>query len=133
MSFTNTTTSIAENTSTATHIKVADINVADDALGTETLSLTGADAASFEIVGSSLYLKAGVTLNYEAKTSYSVTVNADDSTVGATPDASQSFTLSVGNVNEAPTSLSFANTTTTLVENTSTATHIKVADNRHWR
>ncbi len=128
VSFTNTTSSIAENTSTAVHIKVADINVTDDALGTETLSLTGADAASFEIVGSSLYLKAGVTLDYEAKTSYAVTVNADDSTVGATPDASQSFTLSVGNVNEAPTSLSFANTTTTLVENTSTATHIKVAD-----
>ncbi len=57
-----------------------------------------------------------------------MTVNADDSTVGSTPDASQSFALSVGNVNEAPTSLSFANTTTTLTENTSTATHIKVAD-----
>ncbi len=56
------------------HIKVADINVTDDALGTEALSLTGADAASFEIVGSSLYLKAGVTLNYEAKASYNVTV-----------------------------------------------------------
>ncbi len=44
----------------------------DDALGTETLSLKGADAASFEIVGSSLYLKAGVTLDYETKTSYNV-------------------------------------------------------------
>ena len=41
-------------------IKVADIVVTDDALGTETLTLSGADAASFEIVGNELLLQAGV-------------------------------------------------------------------------
>jgi hypothetical protein len=128
LSFANTTTTLAENTSTASRIKVADIVVTDDALGTETLALTGADAASFEIISGALYLKAGVALNYEAKSSHAVTVTADDATVGSSPDVSQSFTLTLTDVNEAPTALSFSNTTTSLAENTSTASNIKVAD-----
>ncbi|MBS0246862.1 MAG: VCBS repeat-containing protein [Proteobacteria bacterium] len=103
VALTNTTTSILENTNTQTHIKVADIAVTDDALGTNALALTGADAASFEIVSNALYLKAGVTLDYETKASYSVAVTVDDQTVGSTPDAtSTTYTLTVGNVNEAP-------------------------------
>ena len=39
--------------------------VTDDALGTNVLSLSGADAALFEIDGSVLYLKAGAVLDYE--------------------------------------------------------------------
>ena len=95
----NATASILENTSTASHIKVADINVTDDALGSNTWALTGADAASFEIVGSALYLKAGTVLDFESKTSYAVAVTVDDPTVGATPDAtSTTYTLNVSNV-----------------------------------
>ena len=41
-----------------------------------------------------------------AKTSYSVTVNVDDTTVGNTPDAFAKYTLSITNVNEAPTIVS---------------------------
>ncbi|MBC7767387.1 MAG: cadherin domain-containing protein [Phycisphaerales bacterium] len=128
LAFANTTTSIAENTSTATRIKVADLGVTDDALGSETFALTGADASSFEIIGSTLYLKAGVALNFEAKASYSVNVTADDTAVGASPDLSQTFTLSVANVNEAPTALSLTNTTTNLAESASTVSRVKVAD-----
>ena len=36
--------------------------VTDDALGSETLTLSGADAAFFELDGSELYLMAGATL-----------------------------------------------------------------------
>ena len=79
ISLSNTTTTIAENSSTTNRIKVADINI--DALGTETITLTGADAASFEVNGNILYLKAGTVLNYEAKSSYAVTVNVDDTTL----------------------------------------------------
>lgn len=68
----NATASILENTPTATHIKVADINVTDDALGSNILALTGVDSAFFEIVGSALYLKAGTVLDFESKTSYAV-------------------------------------------------------------
>jgi T1SS-143 domain-containing protein len=104
VAFNNATTSIAENTSTAGPIKVADIAVTDDALGSNALTLTGADAASFQIIGNALYLKAGVSLDYETNTSYNVTVNVDDPTVGATPDLTRNFTLTVTDVNEAPVS-----------------------------
>ncbi|HJR55819.1 MAG TPA: Ig-like domain-containing protein, partial [Rhizomicrobium sp.] len=51
LALTNTTTSIAENSSTASRIKVADLSYSDDALGSESYGLSGADAASFEIDG----------------------------------------------------------------------------------
>ena len=57
----NTTTTFPENTDTTSAIKVADIVVTDDALGTNTLSLSGADAALFQIVGTELFLVAGAT------------------------------------------------------------------------
>ena len=105
----NATSAIAENTSTATRVKIADITVTDDVLGTNTLGLTGADAASFEIVGTSLFLKAGTALNFETKQSYAVAVTVDDTAVGTTPDAvSATFALSITDVNEAPTVLSLA-------------------------
>lgn len=91
----NPVTLILENTSTASPIKVADITVGDDGLGLNGLSLAGPDAASFEIVVNTLYLKAGVVLDYETKTSYSVTLVVDDTSVGATPDATLEFTLTV--------------------------------------
>jgi autotransporter-associated beta strand protein len=101
----NVTSGLDENTATSSRIKLADVTVTDDALGTNTLSLSGADASSFEIVGTSLYLKAGVTLDYETKPSYAVTVQASDATLPGSMPASQSYTLSVANVNEAPTGL----------------------------
>jgi hypothetical protein len=110
VSLNNQLTAIAENTSTTTRIKVADITITDDALGTNALSVSGTDASVFEVDATGLYLKANTALNFEAKTSYNVTVNVDDSTVGSTPDATTNFTLNVTNVNEAPTVTSGANT-----------------------
>ncbi|MFZ4763509.1 MAG: SdiA-regulated domain-containing protein, partial [Roseimicrobium sp.] len=91
----NALNTIQENTSTASPIKVGDLVVTDDGLGNNTFSLAGADAASFQITGSALYLKSGVVLDFEVKTSYAVTINVDDATVGATPDATANFTLTV--------------------------------------
>lgn len=91
----NSVTALQENTSTVSPVKLGDIVVTDDGLGTNALSLSGPDAASFQIISSALYLRAGVNLDFETKTSYSVTVNVDDSTVGNSPDASVNFTLTV--------------------------------------
>lgn len=105
VALTGATLSIDENTSTVARIKVADVTVTDDGLGTNVLSVSGADAASFEVDSTGLYVKAGVVLDYETKSSYSVTVNVDDASVGATPDASTSFTLAVNDIaveNKAP-------------------------------
>jgi len=123
----NTVTSLAENTDTASRVKVADIVVTDGASGTNVLSLSGADAALFEIVDAGLYLRAGTVLDYEAKAALNVTVAVDDPAVGATPDAEAVLSIPVTDVNEAP-AVALANTVTSLAENTDTTSRIKVAD-----
>ncbi len=65
------------------------------ASGVNELSVTGADAAFFEIVNTSLFIKAGTVIDFETKTSYSINIEVDDTTVGNTPDASVPFTLNV--------------------------------------
>jgi protocadherin Fat 4 len=108
----NVINTIDENTDTSSSIKVADISVTDDALGTNVLSLSGADSAKFEIVDNGgqfeLHLRAGETLDFESDAGFDVTVNVDDAGVGGTPDASQSFTLNVTDVNEAPTNITLS-------------------------
>jgi len=83
-------------------LNVADIVVTDDAEGTNTLSLSGADAAVFEIVGTILYLRQAASLDFETNPVLDVTVAVDDPTVGATPDASVPLSVAVTNVNECP-------------------------------
>ena len=107
---------------------MADIVVTDDALGTEIFSISGADASSFELDGNSLYLKAGTLLNYEAKSAYAVSVSASDAGLPGSTPVSANFTLSVTDVNEAPTALAFANATSSLAENSSTSVRLRVAD-----
>ena len=57
-----------------------------------------------------------------------VTVEVDDTSVGGAPDVSADFTLGITDVNEAPTGVSFSNTTPSLAENTDVSAGIKVAD-----
>ena len=98
----NLPTSLEENLNTANRVKVADISIIDDAKGTNVLSLSGADASVFEIDGNALYLKANTSLDFETKSSYTFSVQVDDSTVGGTPDASATLSIAIANVNDAP-------------------------------
>jgi uncharacterized protein YjiK len=91
----NAVTSLPENANTTTAIKIADLAVSDDGLGTNTFALTGTDASSFEITGNALFLKAGTALNHLSKPSYAVTVQVDDTSVGSTPDAFGNHTLAI--------------------------------------
>jgi hypothetical protein len=79
---------------------VADIVIADDLAGTNTITLTGADADSFLVAGPELYLKAGVVLDFEAKQSYAVTVNVADATVAGSAPVVADFVLSVTDLND---------------------------------
>ncbi|KEF41706.1 MAG: hypothetical protein ER33_10110 [Cyanobium sp. CACIAM 14] len=54
ITLTNKISSIPANTSTSAPIKVADIIVADDGLGTNNLSVSGTDSNSFQIIGTAL-------------------------------------------------------------------------------
>ena len=99
----NPTAAIAENTSTAARLKVAGIVISDDGVGTNNLTVTGPDAAFFEVDSNGLYIKAGTVLDFETKSSYSLTVAVDDPSVGGAPDATVAYTLAVTDiVNEDP-------------------------------
>lgn len=101
---------IDENTAAGDGIKVADITVTDDALGNNQFTLVGNDAASFKIVGNALYF-TGNPANYEAKSSYDVSIEVNDASVGGNPDAVTTFTLQIRDVNEAPTAIALSSTT----------------------
>ena len=95
----NSINTIADKTNTATRFKLSDIAITDDGLGTNNLTLTGADASFFEIFDNALYIKAGTAIDFKTKSSYNVTVNVDDPTVGTNPDAFKAFTLGIDDPN----------------------------------
>ncbi len=116
------TRSIAENTASGQNIGSPVTATDVDANTTLTYTLGGTDAASFGIVSTTGQLQTSAALNYESKTSYSVTVTASDGSLSDTI----AVTISVTNVNEAPT---FATTTATrsVAENTATNQNIGAA------
>ena len=59
------------------------------------MTVTRTDASFFQIIGTALFLKAGTVLNHTTKPNYNVTVNVDDTSIGATPDATTNYTLTV--------------------------------------
>jgi hypothetical protein len=88
----NQVMAVAEDVSTASAVKVADIAMTDGELGTDGLSLSGLDAGMFEIVGDALYLKQGIELDFETKPTLSVEILA---THADGHDGGASFTLNV--------------------------------------
>lgn len=142
VSFANATTSLPEDTDTTSAIKLADVVVTDDGLGTNTLSISG--DSRFALVGSELFLVAGAAIDYETATSHSCTVTAtDDQGAGS---AQATFTLTITDVaeatapdaptgvavtvidNEGPTAITLSNQTTSLAEDTDTTSRIHLAD-----
>jgi|GEM_PF-401412 len=127
INFVNTVPSLPENTPILNLFRVADVVVTDDGVGRNNLSLSGTDSGFFQLIGNQLFLRAGTVLDFETKSSYTVTVSADDPVVGTTPDVSAVFTFNVQNVNEPPTSIVLQNAITSLPETTSTVSAISLA------
>ena len=90
--------SVAENTPAGRSIgpPVAATDV--DATDTLSYSLEGLEAGSFDIDAATGQLRTKAALNYEAKSSYSVTVRVNDGTV----DATKAVTINVTDVEEPP-------------------------------
>ncbi|MCB0968209.1 MAG: VCBS domain-containing protein, partial [Ilumatobacter sp.] len=82
-------------------VKVADIVITDDATGTNDVTLSGTDAADFEVRGSELYF-IGASPDFEAQSSYEVLVSVNDATATPAGGDSELFTLVINDVNEAP-------------------------------
>ncbi|KMK68611.1 cadherin-like domain-containing protein [Puniceibacterium sp. IMCC21224] len=127
LSVTPVLSSLAEDADTSARIKVADVAISDDALGRNDLSLGGADAALFELVGTEVFLVAGAALDFESQASLALQVILDDPALGTGPEASLPLSLSITDVNEAP-SLSVTPVLSSLAEDADTSARIKVAD-----
>ena len=95
------TRSVAENTAAGENVGAALTATDTDAGDTLTYTLEGADAASFDIVSTSgqIRTRSGVTYDHEARSSYSVTVKADDGNAGT---ATIAVTITVTDVAEPP-------------------------------
>ena len=97
---------VSENTASGVIFGTAVAATDPDSGDTLTYSLTGTDASSFGIVASDGRLKTSAALNYEVKSSYSVTVNVHDGKDAAggadtsTIDDTIAVTITVNNLNE---------------------------------
>lgn len=76
LAYSSLVTDFDETADTSGAIKVGSFSYDDDALGTETITLTGADASLFSIVGTDIFLNAGATLDFEANPVLDVTIPA---------------------------------------------------------
>ena len=108
------TRSVAENTSAGSNIG-ATVSATDPdgvaKFNTLTYSLSGTDASSFDLDTSTGQIKTKAALNYEAKTSYSVTVEVTDGKnksggADTSSDDTISITINITDVNEPPAKLS---------------------------
>ena len=121
---TTATRTIAENTTAGTNIGSA-VSATDANNDTLTYKLSGIDAASFSIVSTTGQLKTKAALDYETKTSYSVTITVSDGNLTDTI----SVTINVTDIDEtppnrAPMFTDGTSTTRTIAENTTAGTNI---------
>ena len=116
------TRSMAENTVAGEEIGAAVAAIDPDTGDTLTYTLEGTDLDSFDIDSASgqIQTKSGVTYDHEIKSSYSVTVKADDNNGGT---ATIDVTITVADVNEPP-EFSVETASRTIAENTTTGVAI---------
>ena len=95
---TTATRAVAENTASGVNIGNP-VSATDADNDTLTYTLGGTDAASFSIVGSSGQLQTHASLDYETKSTYTVTITVSDGSLTDTI----TVTISVTDINELPT------------------------------
>ena len=121
----STTRTVAENTSSGVDIGSAVSATDEDKDDTLTYSLGGTDENSFGIDSTSGQLRTSAALDYETKTSYSVTITVSD---GSLSD-SITVTINIIDVDESPTNIAPTftdgeSTTRTVAENTASGVDI---------
>ncbi|MCC7422560.1 MAG: cadherin repeat domain-containing protein [Planctomycetaceae bacterium] len=99
---------LPELTDVSNDVRVANILITDDGIGDSTPFLGGPDAADFIIVGNELRLRAGTSLDFEVKKTYTVTVFVDDPDIGGSPDGQDTMTITITRLPQtAPTLAAF--------------------------
>ena len=114
------TRSVPENSAAGTNVGAVVTATDTDAGDTLTYTLEGAGAASFDIVSTSgqIRTRPGVTYDHEARSSYSVTVKADDGNAGT---ATTAVTITVTDVAEPPAAPACELTVTATLRNAVTS------------
>ena len=107
------TRSVDENTASDENIGGA-VSATDTDDDTLTYTISGTDATAFSIGSTTGQLSTSATLDYETKSSYSVTITVSDENGGT---ATINVTIDVTNVNEAPVFADGTSTTRTIAEN----------------
>ncbi len=111
LDFVRTRGSIDENTVLGSRLRIGQFVVTDDGIGANIISLSGADATFFELDGANvLYLKAGVSLDYETRRGFLVTGQVNDFTIAGDPDNVRNVAFGISNVNEGPITSGILNT-----------------------
>ncbi len=118
----NTTRTVAENTAADTNIGIA-VAATDADNDTLTYTLSGTDAASFAIVNTSGQLKTSEALDFETKSSYSVTVSVSDGK-GGSDSIGVTINVTDATENRAPVFTDGETTTRAVAENTDADTEI---------
>ncbi len=120
---TTATRTVAENTAASVNIgsTVAATDADNDTL---IYTLSGTDASSFSILSTSGQLQTKAALDFETKSSYSVTVEVSDGNGGSTSIA---VTINVSDVNEAPVFSQGTHATLSVAEQTASGRNIGVA------
>ena len=99
VSFTDRAAAVRENSATASVVAVR-IVVRDDALGVNTIRLTGPDARHFNVSGTNLEFRPQGSLDYETQSTYVVDVVVSDDSIGGALPVSQRFSFGLVNVPE---------------------------------
>jgi Ca2+-binding RTX toxin-like protein len=91
-------------------LKIATVAITDDLLGTEVISVSGANAGLLEVKGNDIYIKAGTVLSPETFATFDFVVDVEDESLGSKiSSVIQSITLTdvapdlvgkLGNLNE---------------------------------
>ncbi|MCG6156588.1 beta strand repeat-containing protein [Rubinisphaera margarita] len=104
LSVTNVTSTISQDVNNANRIFVESVNIIDADAGMQqnNLSLTGADAGLFEIVGNQVFLIANAGLDASSNPDLDVQVVLDDPTLGSGPEATADLSMTVTDPNANP-------------------------------
>ena len=115
----STSRTVVENTGSGVDIGSA-VSATDADGDTLSYSLSGTDASSFSIDSTTGQIRTNSSLNYETKTTYTVTVTASD---GSLTD-SITVTINVTDTNDAPVFTAGTSTTRSIAENTNAGVNI---------
>ncbi|MFN9720081.1 MAG: tandem-95 repeat protein, partial [Planctomycetota bacterium] len=103
LSFTQTAFGIDENVKLTDRMKIGQLTITDDGIGTNTITLSGGNARYFELdETNNLYLKKGVIFDYEKTQTVTVKAQLNDVGIGGTQGDSSDITVEVRDRNDAP-------------------------------